>query len=243
MVIPVGLGGRMGYVYSTEMEDCDTPLLISLASQESLGAVLHLSEMRMELKTLEVDVVLLKVGGHLAVRVDDWCGSLGHVPGGPSGNMIEISEVREPTTISANQDSKFYLVQALRETECEESDHDGDDLAQVQQAYASTDRGVKADDDTGILAKQVRKKLDARWSQIRGEDRRVRTELSRPRFEAERFATAEYQTTVIFEPFGGDHVFTRCGAKEYEHEHEHVRIWAPSRVLRVRRRSARVSEN
>ena len=61
--IPVALGGRRGVIFSTEMEDCDTPLLVSLASQEALGAVLHLREMRMELQTLAVDVQLLKVGG------------------------------------------------------------------------------------------------------------------------------------------------------------------------------------
>ena len=33
--IPVGLGGRDGVIVSTEIQDCDTPLLISLAAMEA----------------------------------------------------------------------------------------------------------------------------------------------------------------------------------------------------------------
>ena len=67
--------------FSTEMEDCDTPLLVSLASQEALGAVLHLREMRMEGQTPGVDVQLVKASGHLQVRLDDW-GDGGNVDSG-----------------------------------------------------------------------------------------------------------------------------------------------------------------
>ena len=41
MRIPVAFGGYRGEVVSTEMPDCDTPLLISLATQVALDASFH----------------------------------------------------------------------------------------------------------------------------------------------------------------------------------------------------------
>ncbi|CAK0815738.1 unnamed protein product [Prorocentrum cordatum] len=162
--IPVALGGRRGVIFSAEMEGCDAPLLVSLASQEALGAVLHLKEMRMELQTLAVDVQLLKAQKESVFEESD-------------GEEIRVEE-------------------------------------EVGHAFLSKDRGVLATDATGILSKTTRKKLESTWRELRGEDRRLREELLRPRFEAERFVTADFQTTVVFEPFGGGHILTRYGAKE-----------------------------
>ena len=151
IVIPVGLGGRTGFVYSTEMDNCDTPLLLSLASQESLGAVIHLQEMRMELRALGVEVPLFKIGGHLAARVDDW-----------GAEITTADPTSEPTTASSNHDSKFYLVQAPRELDCSSGlsgrqrraeVHCDKEAAEESQAYVSEDRGVRPGDATGILAK------------------------------------------------------------------------------------------
>ncbi|CAK0841114.1 unnamed protein product [Prorocentrum cordatum] len=134
--IPVALGGRHGVIFSTEMEDCDTPLPVSLASQEALGAVLHLKEMRMELQTLAVDVQLLK---------------------------------------------------ALKETAFEESDGEEVQIEEVGHAFLSQES------------------IDAYEGSC----------FDRARFEAERFVTADFQTTAAFEPFGGEHILTRYGAREH----------------------------
>ncbi|CAK0904737.1 unnamed protein product [Prorocentrum cordatum] len=235
--IPVALGGRHGVIFSTEMEDCDTPLLVSLASQEALGAVLHLKEMRMELQTLAVDVQLFKVGGHLAVRLDDW---------GDDGHRSAVTSSSGPATaVSENRDSEFFFAQALKESAFEESD--GEEI-QVEEetghAFLSKDRGVLATDATGILSKATRKRLKSTWRELRGEDRRLRGELLRPRFEAERFVTADFQTTVVFEPFGGEHILTRYGAKEYgwmqsqpldvDHSPDYDLLKGPGRALLYR---------
>ncbi|CAK0894249.1 unnamed protein product [Prorocentrum cordatum] len=236
--IPVALGGRRGVIFSAEMEDCDTPLLVSLASQEALGAVLHLKEMRMELQTLAVDVQLLKVGGHLAVRLDDWGDDDGH-------RSAAASSSRSATAISNNRDSEFFYAQAQKESVFEESD--GEEIRveeEVGHAFLSKDRGVLATDATGILSKTTRKKLESTWRELRGEDRRLREELLRPRFEAERFVTADFQTTVVFEPFGGEHILTRYGAKEYgwmqsqpldvDHSPDYDLLKGPGRALLYR---------
>ncbi|CAK0827114.1 unnamed protein product [Prorocentrum cordatum] len=236
--IPVALGGRRGVIFSTEMEDCDAPLLVSLASQEALGAVLHLKEMRMELQTLAVDVQLLKVGGRLAVRLDDWGDDDGH-------RSAAASSSRSATAISSNRDSEFFYAQAQKESVFEESD--GEEIRveeEVGHAFLSKDRGVLATDATGILSKTTRKKLESTWRELRGEDRRLRKELLRPRFEAERFVTADFQTTVVFEPFGGEHILTRYGAKEYgwmqsqpldvDHSPDYDLLEGPGRALLYR---------
>ncbi|CAK0861813.1 unnamed protein product [Prorocentrum cordatum] len=235
--IPVALGGRRGVIFSTEMEDCDTPLLVSLASQEALGAVLHLKEMRMELQTLAVDVQLLKVGGHLAVRLDGW---------GDDDHRSAVASSSGPATaISKNRDSEFFFAQAQKESAFEESD--GEEIRveeEVGHAFLSKDRGVLATDATGILSKTTRKKLESTWRELRREDRRLRGELLRPRFEAERFVTADFQTTVVFEPFGGEHILTRYGAREYgwmqsqpldvDHSPDYDLLKGPGRALLYR---------
>ncbi|CAK0848557.1 unnamed protein product, partial [Prorocentrum cordatum] len=201
--IPVALGGRRGVIFSAEMEDCDAPLLVSLASQEALGAVLHLKEMRMELQTLAVDVQLLKVGGHLAVRLDDWGDDDGH-------RSASASSSGPATAISKNRDSEFFYAQARKESVFEESD--GEEIRveeEVGRAFLSRDRGVLATDATG--------------------------------FEAERFVTADFQTTVVFEPFGGEHILTRYGAKghgwmqsqplDVDHSPDYDLLKGPGRAL------------
>ncbi|CAK0828997.1 unnamed protein product, partial [Prorocentrum cordatum] len=233
--IPVALGGRRGVIFSTEMDDCDTPLLVSLASQEALGAVLHLREMRMELQTLAVDVQLIKVGGHLAVRLDDWGDDDGH-------RSAAASSSRSATAISTNKDSEFFCAQSRKESAFEESAIRVEE--EVGHAFPSKDRGVLATDATGILSKTTRKKLESAWRGLRGEDRRLREELPRPRFEAERFVTADFQTTVVFEPFGGEHILTRYGAKEYgwmqsqpldvDHSPDYDLLKGPGRALLYR---------
>eukprot|EP00975_Prorocentrum_lima_P046457 9716141-Prorocentrum_lima.AAC.1 len=52
------------------MADCDTPLLLSLASQEASGAVIWLRDLRSEPQGLNIEIHLQKTGNHLAVRVD-----------------------------------------------------------------------------------------------------------------------------------------------------------------------------
>ncbi|CAK0891172.1 unnamed protein product [Prorocentrum cordatum] len=236
--IPVALGGRRGVIFSAEMEDCDTPLLVSLASQEALGAVLHLKEMRMDLQTLAVDVQLLKVGGHLAVRLDDWGDDDGH-------RSAAASSSGPATAISNNRDSEFFYAQAQKESVFEESDGEGIRVEEeVGHAFLSKDRGALATDATGILSKTTRKKLESTWRELRGEDRRLREELLRPRFEAERFVTADFQTTAVFEPFGGVHILTRYGAKEYgwmqsqpldvDHSPDYDLLKGPGRALLYR---------
>ncbi|CAK0817009.1 unnamed protein product [Prorocentrum cordatum] len=235
--IPVALGGRHGVIFSVGMGGCDTPLLVSLASQEALGAVLHLKEMRMELQTLAAGVELLKVGCHLAVRLDDW---------GDEGHRSAVTSSSGPATAASdNRDSEFFFAQALKESAFEESD--GEEIQvneEVGHAFLSKDRGVLATDATGVLSKATRKRLESTWRELRGQDRRLRGELLRPRFEAERFVTADFQTTVVFEPFGGEHILTRYGAKEcgwmqsqpsdVDHSPGHDLLKGPGRALLYR---------
>ena len=70
--IPIGLGGKRGEVVSTEMDDCETPLLLSISAQEALDAVLYAKDRVWDLRALKVRVPLYKSGAHLAVRVDEW---------------------------------------------------------------------------------------------------------------------------------------------------------------------------
>ena len=43
--MPVGLGGVCGEISSSRVDDCDTPLLLSLQAQKNLGCVLDLPNM------------------------------------------------------------------------------------------------------------------------------------------------------------------------------------------------------
>ncbi|CAK0838030.1 unnamed protein product [Prorocentrum cordatum] len=226
--IPVALSGRRGVIFSSEMEDCDAPPLVSLASQEALGAVPHLKEMRMELQTLAVDVQLLKVGGHLAVRLDDWGGDDGH-------RSAAASSSRSATAISKNRGSEFFYAQAQEESVFEESD--GEEIRveeEVGHAFLSKGRGVLATDATGILSKTTRKKLESTWRELRGEDRRLREELLRPRFEAERFVTADFQTTVVFEPFAKEYGWMQSQPLDVDHSPDYDLLKGPGRALLYR---------
>eukprot|EP00959_Pyramimonas_sp_CCMP1952_P259087 5416685-Pyramimonas_sp.AAC.1 len=69
----------------------------------------------MELQTLAVDVQLIKVGGHLAVRLDDWGDDDGH-------RSAAAPSSRSATAISTNRDSEFFYAQSQKESAFEESD-------------------------------------------------------------------------------------------------------------------------
>eukprot|EP00975_Prorocentrum_lima_P025850 5438907-Prorocentrum_lima.AAC.1 len=57
------------------MADCDTPLLLSLASQTALGAAIWLRALKLELQALNIEIPLQETGQHLAVRLDGFSGT------------------------------------------------------------------------------------------------------------------------------------------------------------------------
>ena len=81
--------------------------------------------------------------------------------------------------------------------------------------FNDSDRGILKTDNKGIIKHGPRKKLEKTYRQLKTADKRDWQALRQVRPAAERFCTADYQTTVIFEPFGGAFVVTRYGAKMF----------------------------
>eukprot|EP00969_Alexandrium_andersonii_P271346 11993059-Alexandrium_andersonii.AAC.1 len=134
------------------MQSCDTPLLLSLAAQEALGANLRMRTLEMELEELGVVVPLYKARGHLAVRVDGWASG----EQGPQRVLPEEPD-RNSRVVSQNSDVMVYLAQVCRAAGESEPDEHVEELEEPSHAMLSRDRGVSREDPRGILTKAVRK--------------------------------------------------------------------------------------
>ena len=189
--IPVSFGGHRGEVVSTEMPDCSTPLLLSLSAQVALDAVFHAKARLWELRSLGVTLPLHPMGGHLGVRVDDFEESETDKRGRSErpGNVSEKGDLSVFLAAAEAPDESFELVFSK---EADEAPRD--------EVCNSADRGILVADSRGIIKHGQRKRLDKACQLLKAADRRDWYALRQVRPAAERFCTANYQTTVIFEP-------------------------------------------
>ena len=80
---------------------------------------------------------------------------------------------------------------------------------------AKKERGVQPGDVTGILKATQRKMLEKSMQKMNLAKRRMWSTLRRRRTWAERIATAAWEKTALFEPFGGSCTVTRIAAEEF----------------------------
>ena len=204
--IPVSFGGHRGEVVSTEMPDCSTPLLLSLSAQVAQGAVFHANARLWELRSLGVTLPLHPMGGHLGVRVDDF----------EESETDKRGRSERPGNVSEKGDLSVFLAAAEAPDESLELVFSQEaDEPPKDEAFNSADRGILVSDSRGTIKHGQRKRLDKACQLMKAADRRDWHALRQVRPAAERSCTANYQTTVIFEPFGGEFVVTRFGAKRF----------------------------
>ena len=204
--IPVSFGGHRGEVVSTEMPDCSTPLLLSLSAQVALDAVFHAKARLWELRSLGVTLPLHPMGGHLGVRVDDF----------EESETDKRARNEQPSNVSEKGDLTVFLSAAEAPDESLELVFSQEaDEPPKDEAFNSADRGILVSDSRGTIKHGQRRRLDKACQLMKAADRRDWHALRQVRPAAERFCTANYQTTVIFEPFGGEFVVTRFGAKRF----------------------------
>ena len=204
--IPVSFGGHRGEVISTEMPDCGTPLLLSLSAQVALDAIFHAKARLWELRALGVTLPLVPIGGHLGVRIDDFT----------EAETDKRAQNRQPQGTSEKGDLSVFLAEAGAADDTLELEFGKvDEGTGAEALFNDSDRGILKTDNKGIIKHGPRKKLEKTCRQLKTADKRDWQALRQVRPAAERFCTADYQTTVIFEPFGGAFVVTRYGAKMF----------------------------
>ena len=202
--VPIFLQGHAGEVFSAEMEQGGTPLLLSIPAMEALDMVLYMKERRVDVNVLHLSLpMLLTKTKHLAVTVafDE--------------NDIPKQEAGEKPRAQA-EDILVYFVEESR-------------LPLLHQAACPTDeisfltgrgrpdlgpRGVHPKDPTGSMTQRRAAELKKAAGQQQAKDRRAWLALRRDFSLAEQFATLSFQRTVVFEPFSQDLALTRVAAEE-----------------------------
>ena len=200
---------------SAEVETGSTPLLLSVTSMDSLEMDLFLKQRRAHIGALGVDVeILMTRTKHRAIDLTSSRGlSLSTVP--------QLTSGQGPALVSPNEDLFIYLTEEAAYQICEAlpvlrtSAQDLDVHAKEEVALMLGPRGVRAKDPRGELHERRRKELELAHRQIQIQDKRTWIALKRSYSFAEQAATNQFQTTVLFEPWGGSFGVTRYGAEHF----------------------------
>ncbi|CAK9062808.1 unnamed protein product [Durusdinium trenchii] len=207
--IPLVIGGRRGMVFSAEVPTGSTPLLLSIAAMEALGMTLFMKERMVLIGALDVKVPMLKTRTkHLALDV--------------TGSVSVDSHEREaPLCQSHNNDLYLYLVEEasyqIGEGQFFETLPDFPVKMSSEHEFALKlgPRGVFPQDHRGELKPRRHEELERSSKQLRNLDRRTWTALKHRYTYAEEAASHQFQTTMIFEPFGGTFGITRAATRSY----------------------------
>ena len=201
--IPIFLGGKLGSVFSAEVESGSTPLLLSIASLAALDAVIFVRDQKIVLRNLDVELPLLYTQTkHLAMHVVSGREAEPRVP-----NLLE----------SGNRDLIVYLTEEaeLGVLELEPLPRFLDDKDERVCKVNTEPRGIRATDARGELDSRRCMELKKAVARVRHQDSRIWSSLQRRYTLAEQAATNGFRNTVIFEPFAGSFVVTKMASRRY----------------------------
>lgn len=207
--IPIYVGGFKGEVYSAEMPKGNTPLLLSIAAMTALDMVVFLRRKVVMVGKLNIELPLINTHtNHLAIDV-----AYDQKLGIQNASQVKIAEPRfvsekEDLLVYYGEEAKVFLLEGLWMPEASyEEDRGGTPDHGL--------RGVRAQDERSFVATRRGNELEKASRRIRGEDRRTWVALRRSYSVAEELALRQFESTAIFEPFGGTFGVTRMAAEKF----------------------------
>ncbi len=209
--IPIFLNGYKGEVYSAEVPEGNTPLLMSISSMTALDMVLHMRLAEVEVKALQVTLPLVTTKTkHVGIEVAY----------DPEVGQRTFGEIDHPSVISEREDLLVYFTQEGRLSLLSLEHPVHLEALKSKKTRSETalqvgDRGVKVDDRRFNVSRERGAQLDKAIRRVTAEDRRTWAALKREYTVAEQMATNNFQQTVIFEPFAGSYGTTRIAASEF----------------------------
>ena len=215
--IPIFLGGRRGQVYSAELPEGSTPLLLSIPAMTALDMTLQMKQRKVLVQSLNIELpMFVTKTKHLAVEVAYKEGS----------TIPELSMEAAPSVMSDKRDlmvyyseeAEFPLLSEMADVEVSMFSRSKD-----KQQPTLGARGVLNNDARGQLSERRAKELQAKAQKAQAVDSRTWAALKRQYSLAEQWATKSFSTTVLFEPFGGNFGVTRVAS--------HVHGWTNSQPL------------
>ena len=209
--IPIFIKGYQGEVYSAEIEQGMTPLLLSISAMSALDMVIHLKEQVVQVRKLDLEVpMLVTKSRHLAIDI-------AFDPEAAVQTEELPSTSREPRIVSEREDLLVYYGEEAQMTLLagqpglpEWQPPEG----RVLQA-CTQQRGIRPDDPTGQMSERRVEELKNAAFHIQVADERMWAALKRHYTLAEQFCTLDFKTTVIFEPFAGSFGTTRVASRDY----------------------------
>ena len=205
--IPIYLKGFYGEVYSAEVPDGTTPLLLSIASMSALDMVIRLKDQVVEVHTLGIRLPLMTTKtNHLAIFVAF-----------DADETQQPTKLHEPRAVSEKEDLLVYYNEELCFSVLADLPLPPEEpcFSSSKAAPCLVPRTIKTGDPCGQLSKRRVQELAASVQHIREQDVRTWAALKRRYTRAEQHATVDFQNTVVFEPFGGNFGVTRLAAAEF----------------------------
>ena len=209
--LPIFVGGIKGQIYSAEMPDGTTPLLLSIPAMEALDMILYMRKREAKIGAFGLRVPLVTTRTkHLAMEVayrEDEQLQPQRSGGAPQvyseiGDLIVYytEEARLPLLC---QDPPFQLSFASG-------------LGENTQGRPSFGpRGVSPADHRGQLSERRAGELLRSWRKQRAQERRGSVALQQEFSIAEQWATDGFQNTFVFEPFSTQPSITKFASSSF----------------------------
>ena len=205
--IPIYLDGFKGEVFSAEVPEGNTPLLLSIAAMTALDMVIRLKEQEVAVKKLGITMPLQRTRTrHLALNVAF----------NPKIGERDVGQIGQhgPRATSEQEDLLVYFVEEARFGLLQHQFLGSLDEPEFSNKVLSKqpnmdERGVKAEDKKHQVSERRCKELNEARKRIRVEDRRTWAALKREYTMAEQLATNDFKWTVLFEPRHDEGSFSR----------------------------------
>ena len=211
--IPIYLDGFKGEVFSAEVPEGNTPLLLSIAAMTALDMVICLKEQEVAVKKLGITMPLQRTRTrHLALNVA-FNPKIGERDVGQMGQHgPRATSEQEDLLVYFVEEARFGLLQHQFLGSLDEPEFSNKVLSKQPNM---DERGVKAEDKKHQISERRCKELSEARKRIRVEDRRTWAALKREYTMAEQLATNDFKWTVLFEPFAGSFATTRVASAEF----------------------------
>ncbi|CAE7814668.1 GIP [Symbiodinium sp. CCMP2456] len=210
--VPIYLGGLAGEVFSAEVNQGSTPLLLSIPALDALDAVMHMKARHVELKALQLDVEMLVTRtGHLAVEV-------AYNPELPKPKA-RTDSAGPPRALSEVADLMVYFAEeAEYPLLCQLAAPDPSAFATVavqKRVPMLGPRGVRPGDVLRELPARRAQELQRNAGRARRRDQRTWAAVRRSYSLAEQFCTNGFRDSVIYEPFAETLALTVLAAEDH----------------------------
>ena len=187
--VPIYLGGLAGEVFSAEVEQGSTPLLLSIPALDALDSVVHMKDRYVELRALQIEFI--SKTGHLAVEV-------AYQPGGPPTSQRPAGN-EPPRALSEVADLLVYFAEeASFPLLCQVATPDPSVFAATGGTLVP--RGVRPGDNLKELPGRRAQELQRNAGRTRKQDQRTWAAVRRTYSLAEQLCTNGFQDTVVYEP-------------------------------------------